>query len=132
MNTKEKKSLLLRLPSWGLSLLAALISVILVLIIAFLLSTFSILTNASGEKLIYIIWGIFIAIACFLICRKDPKSFWYVPILCNIISILPVLFEPAFWVSSLWILFCIGWGLSVAAATIGTLIGRHEAFRAKQ
>jgi len=56
--------------------------------------------------------------------RQNPKSIWYVPILCNIIGIISAIVEPTFWKGSLWIVICSGWALSIITSIIGALIGK--------
>jgi hypothetical protein len=49
-----------------------------------------------------------------------------VPVLCNIIGIFSAIIEPNFWISSLWIVICSGWALSIIASITGVLIGRKK------
>ena len=71
----------------------------------------------------YIFYDIIIALACFFICRKNPKSVWYVPMLCNIPGIIAALVEPNFWTTPMWIVFLSGWVLSIISAIFGTKAG---------
>ncbi len=121
---KEKKSLL-GFPSWGLSLIIAFASFIFVIILASLLR--SILNNENlGDGIAYISYDIFIALACFLICRNNPKSIWYVPILCNTMGIISALVEPNFWISPLWIVISGGWVLSLIGTISGAIVGKRS------
>jgi hypothetical protein len=80
----------------------------------------------KGDLLAYIGYDIIITIACFFLCRQNPKSVWYVPVICNLMGIISAIVEPEFWISSLWILICGGWVLSLTAAIIGSLKGRSS------
>lgn len=122
MKAKEQKPLL-GIPSWGLSLIVAFLSLIFLIFLASLLG--SILKNNEnlGIGIAYIVYGILIATACFLICRNNPKSIWYVPILCNTSGIISALVEPNFWITSLWIVICGGWILSLIGAIGGSIVG---------
>lgn len=80
----------------------------------------------SNTTVLYLIFGISIAIACFFICRQDPKSFWYVPVICNLMGILPAFVEKHFWISSMWWLTAIGWGLSIIGAVAGAIAGKKK------
>ena len=125
MKIKEHKSLLW-LPAWGLSILAALLSLITLLILgSFAGSIFQIDENI-GDGITYIIYDIIIVIACFFICKYYPKSIWYVPILCNTFGIISAFVEPNFWITSLWIYICGGWVFSLISAIIGTKIGNQS------
>lgn len=127
MKTKEQKSLF-GIPSWGLSLLTALLSLIILLFLgSFLGSIFQL-----GEGIAYIIYVIIIVIACFFICKYNPKSIWYAPILCNTFGIISALVEPNFWITSLWIYICGGWVFSLIGAISGAKVGKHSISDASQ
>ncbi len=66
------------------------------------------------------------AVACFFICRKYHKSFWYVPVLCNVMGIIIAITEQDIWKGSLWIVLCSGWLLSLAAALAGSYSGKNR------
>ncbi len=123
MKTKKQK-FLFRIPSWGLSIFTAILSLIILFSLAHLLSLIPNIDENFSEGIAYIIYDIFIAIACFFICRHNPKSIWYVPILCNIMGIISAIVEPNFWITSLWIFICGGWILSLIGAISGAMVGR--------
>ena len=125
METKEKRHFFSKIPSWGLSLITAFISFILLFFLADLLSLIPIIGKNLSEVIAYISYIIMIAIACFYICRHNPKSVWYVPILCNIFGIITAIVEPTFWITSLWIIICSGWVLSLIGAISGAMVGQH-------
>ena len=128
MKTKEPKYLF-GIPSWGLSLLTALLSVVILFILAALLGSISKIDDNISEGIAYIIYDIIIAIACFFICRHNPKSIWYVPILCNTMGIISAIVEPNFWITSLWIVICGGWVLSLIGASSGAMVGKRSILR---
>ena len=123
MKTKEQKSLF-GIPSWGLSLLTAILSLIILFLLASLLGSIPIVNEDFSEGIAYITYDILVAIACFFICKHDPKSIWYVPILCNTMGIISAIIEPNFWITSLWIVICSGWVLSLIGAISGAVVGR--------
>lgn len=115
METKEKKSFLAEIPSWALSLMTLVVAIILFAI------------NPFGEEISYISYDILIIIACFYICREYPNSIWHTPFICNIIGIMAAFGEENFfWGSSLMIIVCAGWILSLMAAIIGFKLGRQQ------
>ena len=117
METKVKKSLFSWIPSWALSLMAAVLSFILLFLVA----------HPFGEITGYIIYIIVIVIACFFICMKNPKSVWYVPFICNIFGIMVAFGEENFyWISTLLIIICGGWVLSFIGAIVGAKIGQRQ------
>ncbi len=126
----EKQKLISRIPSWGLALLTALLSMVLIIFLASLLD----LIPGIDENLVggfaYISLGVIIATACYFICRHNPISIWYVPILCNTMGIISAIVEPNFWITSMWILFCAGWILSLAGAISGAIAGKRSISRA--
>jgi hypothetical protein len=123
MEIQEKK--LLGLPSWGLALLTALVSIILLILLASLLGSSLPIDKIISEGIAYVILGIIIAAACYFICKHDPKSVWYVPIICNAVGIISAIVEPNFWITELWIFICIGWVLSVVVSILGAIVGRR-------
>lgn len=129
METKEKKSFLSQIPSWGLSLITAFLSLIFLLILGSLLGSIPKIGENMSEGIAYISYDIIIAIACFFICRHNPKSIWYVPIICNTMGIISAIAEPNFWVTSLWIVMCGGWVLSLIGAISGAMVGRRVILR---
>jgi hypothetical protein len=75
----------------------------------------------------YILNDLVIALGCFFIIRANPKSLWYVPFICNAISIIAAFAEPNFWHTSLWIPNCAGWVLTIIVAIVAWRIGKREA-----
>ena len=125
METKKQKRLL-GLPSWGLSLIIAFVLFVFLLFLGYLLRTIFSNNESMGEAIAYIIWAVLITIACFVICRNNPKSVWYVPVFCNIFSIITAIIEPNFWITPLWMLICGGWFLSVVGAIGGAIVGNRS------
>jgi len=125
METKVKNSFLFGIQPWALSLLTAFLGMLFLFLLAGLLADVAKLGD-NGELIAYICYDILIAISCFFICRKNPKSLWYVPILSNTVGIISAIVEPNFWITPLWILICSGWVLSVIGAIIGAVLGRQK------
>ncbi len=116
MRTDRRKSILTGVPSWALSLVTVFLTAVLLSII-----------NDIGEIPSYIIYAVLIIGACYIICRNDPKSVWYVPILCNIFSFLMPVLDNAFWTTSMGIIISSGVALSVIAAIFGARMGKRKA-----
>ena len=77
----------------------------------------------------YLLHHLIIAICCYFIIRAHKQSWWYVPLICNAMTIIAALVEPNFWRTELWIASCSGW-ISTAAVTIAAmLIGKGESNR---
>jgi hypothetical protein len=125
--TRVKKLYLASLSSWKLSLIAFFLSLVFIFLMAFLLGTLGSSNEYKNEVIFFIFYNIFIAFACFLICRKDPSSAWYVPIICNLLSIIIAILLPGFWDSELWIGVISGWILSLSGAIIGSVAGFNKA-----
>lgn len=128
MKTKEQKSLF-GIPSWGLSLLTALLSIILLFFFFYSLNSIPEINENVSELIAYIGYDIIIILACFFICKQDPKSIWYVPILCNTMGIISAIVEPNFWITFLWIVICSGWVLSLIGAISGAMVGQRSIIR---
>jgi hypothetical protein len=111
------KSKIATTPSWGLALLTFFGT--LILIFAF----------PDGKEIIaYIIFDLVTATCCFFIVRENPRSIWYVPIICNIGFIIAAIAEPGFWTTtSWWGIICSGWALTLIVSIIGAWMGKRKA-----
>ena len=119
------QSLLTALASVGLSLLTAFLSLVLGFALGGLLGGDHFpLGEEIGEGLLYVLWGIILAVPCYFICRGNPRSIWYAPILCNIIGINFAFTDPNFWITPMWIGICGGWVLSIIGAIAGAKAGK--------
>jgi len=128
MKTNKRKSFLTGVPSWGLALLTMFLAFVVLMVVGDILSAiFKIPESDIGDLVFYILYNLIIAGGCFYICWQNPKSVWYVPVLCNIIGIISAIIEPNFWISSLWIVICGGWLLSIVASIIGARMGKRKA-----
>ncbi len=125
---KGSKPNLWGIPSWGLALLTMFLAFVVLMVVGdIIVAIFKIPESNNDVLVFYILYNLVIAGGCFYICRQNPKSIWYVPVLCNIIGIISAIIEQNFWISSLWIVICSGWVLSIIASILGALIGRKKA-----
>ena len=116
MKPDGKKSFLAGISSLALSVITAFLSFFLLFLIAY----------PFGEVIGYLSYDIVIVTACFFICKMNPSSIWYVPIICNIVGVIAAFGEENFyWISTLWIIICGGWVLSLIVSIIGARIGRR-------
>ena len=69
---------------------------------------------------------VLISIGCFFIIKINPKSIWYVPIICNAAFILSAIVEPSFWHGEMWMIVCPGWVLSIISSLLGYKIGMRN------
>ena len=126
METTRKKTFITGIPAWALSLMTAILSFFLVFIIAALLDLSGLVDETVAETVSYIFLVLVIVAACFLICRKDPGSIWYAPVICNAVGIIAAIIEPSFWVTEMWIIFGSCWLLSLTGALMGARTGRRR------
>ena len=112
--------------SAGLALSAAFVLMVFVLVCGDLWGDHFPLGEKVGEDFLYALWGISLAVACYFICRHNPKSIWYVPVLCNLVGITSAVIEPNFWITPMWIFVCGGWVLSIIGAIAGAKRGRKN------
>ena len=131
METKKKKSFLTKTPSSILALLTVIAAVIVLFGLAEGLGSVMKIDDNIGEVLAYIIYDILIAIGCFYIVKTNPKSVWYVPVICNAVGIIAAIVEPTFWNTSLWILICGGWALSIITSIIGAIVGKRKLIKSE-
>ena len=116
METKEKKSSLSKISSLGLSIITFFLASIILFLFFYLV----------GDVIAHISYDIVIVIACFFICKINPKSVWYVLIVCNAFGIIAAIVEPSFWITDMWLFFCGGWVLSLIGAIIGAMVGKRS------
>lgn len=103
-------------PAWAFSLFAALTSAVIT----------GFLNNYINEPITYIIWSLLLMTASFLICIIHPVRVWIVPLLCNILVILPAACDNSFWTTSFGIIIGIGVVLSFVMAHFGAMIGKQR------
>jgi len=124
MGKNAKRSRLVRIPAWAMSLIT--------LLILFILLIFLEDPKNTGLSTIQIIGYIFSAIliigACFIICMTHPKSVWYTPVICNAVSIMAIIVYVFTDLSPLSEF--LSWGsifvLSVIGAIVGAKIGQRK------
>jgi len=116
-------------PSWVSSILVATLSLILLIIFNSVLNSIIGIDKNISEGISYIIYGLIIGLACFFICKSDPKSIWYVPLLSNVGGTITAIVEPSFWITPLWIYISIGWILSLIGSIMGTREGKRSVVR---
>jgi hypothetical protein len=74
-----------------------------------------------------ITYYIVLAVSCFLIVKKNPRSFWFVPLVCNALTIVAAITDSSFWKDTkLTFVFCSALVLSIIASIIGALVGRRR------
>jgi hypothetical protein len=126
MGKKAKQSRLAGVPAWALSILTL---IALIIILSIFHDPFG-HGDSTVEITGYIVWDVLITTACFLICKAHPKSVWYTPAICNVVSIasviVPIIY-PEYWPPlSEWIFWTSSIVLSVTGAIIGARIGRRR------
>jgi hypothetical protein len=125
MKTNENRSFLYGLASWVQSVLWVIISTLILFGMGEGVGNILKIDEDIAGAIPYIIFDVLIAGGCFYIVKWKPKSIWYVPLICNAVGIIAAIIEPNFWITSLWLLICSGWVLSVIASVIGARIGRR-------
>jgi hypothetical protein len=125
MEEKLRKSGLAGMPAWLLSILAFVVSFLLLLVLGSLFGSLEIFSGKNGEAAGYIFYDILIAVACFFICRIHPKSYWYTPLICGAPCIIAAIIEPTFWTTSLGLLMGGGFIVAVLASILGAISGRR-------
>jgi hypothetical protein len=115
-----------RIPSWALALFTLFGATIVMQLIGF--GYFLKLNKNIAETISFILYGIIIAVCCYFIIKKNPKSFWYVLLICNAVVIIDAIAGTNFWINtSKWILMCSGFVLSIITSIIGARIGKRKA-----
>jgi CDP-diglyceride synthetase len=125
---KNKKPNLWGIPSWGLALLSYFLAYAVPYAVYGIISAVFKIPEWNGSEFLFTnISVVIIIVCCFFICKNNPRSILYVPLLCNIFSIIVAIIMPTFWKGSLWIVICCGWILSICASVLGARIGKKKA-----
>ena len=112
MKRKEIIERIAWVPAWGISLIAALLAAIIL----------GYLSNFVDKPLTYVIWSLMNASASFLICILHSKHVWTIPLLCNILVILPATLDDSFWTTSFGGIMGLGIIFSVLMAHLGAYL----------
>jgi heme/copper-type cytochrome/quinol oxidase subunit 4 len=118
--TRSKKHLI----SLGLSVSVTIISYLVLFGIREGISHLTKSNKDIGSGIAYIIYGVIIAVSCYFICRKNPDSLWYAPVICNATGIIAAIFLPSFWAGGMWVVIACGWLISLIASINGAFTGR--------
>lgn len=105
-----------KVPAWALSFFAALVSAVII----------GNLKNFIEPPFTYIVWSLLLMTASFLISILHPRRVWVIPLYCNILVILPAVFDDSFWNSSLGGILGTGVLLSLVVAKLGAMISKYE------
>lgn len=128
MEEKVKNTALARIPVWTLLTIVFVASIASAIIFEHI----TILSYSTLGIMSSIFYLIIIPLACYLICRKHPKSLWHTPFVCNPVAVLGTIFHPLAWTTLSEYLFWVGsLVLSVIAAVLGARIGRLKTNQAK-
>jgi hypothetical protein len=125
MNTNTKRSFLVRIPSWALALLWFILNAVLLAIMGMVMMVLNVpQSSVIADVLVWVIYDVLVAVGCYFIVNRSPKSIWYVPVICNLYGIIGFISVPDFRTNYLIILMIGGWILSIIASVIGYYIGR--------
>ena len=120
METRQKKTIFAQAPSWLLAVLIFILSYIALFI------TDSIWTPHTETGLIcYLISDVIIAFGCFFIVKSNPKSIWYVPLICNVILIIPSFIEPNFY-NNWMVMICASLAFSIVVSIIAAQLAKSK------
>ena len=122
METNQEKSIFAGLPSWVLAIL----TLIAATIVLFAVDGTRMPFYKTGN-MAYDIFDLLTVVGCFFIAKENPRSFWYIPVICNAPFIVSAVVKPEVWSSLLWIPIVSGFGVSFLASVIGALVGRRAA-----
>jgi hypothetical protein len=126
MKTKVERSFLYDLPGWAQAILWVIISTIVLFGVGEGVGNIFKINEDVADAVPYILFDGLIAVGCFYIVKWNPKSIWYVPLICNAVGIMAAIIEPTFWHTALWMFICGGWVVSIIASIFGARVGRKS------
>jgi hypothetical protein len=122
----NKKSRLSGIPAWALSLITLVILFLILMIVDDIESS----SLGDADMIGWIIYVIFLTLACYLICSIHPKSVWYTPLICNAAGLIGFiangignLVNANFGTTTLEWIIIVG---SIILSFAGALAGRHR------
>ena len=125
MNANKIRSFSACVPSWAMAVLWFILNAVLIMITGMVLMILNIpQSSVFADVFVWTIYDLLVAIGCYYIVRWNPKSIWYVPVICNLYGIIGFIMVSDFRTTYLCILMIIGWTLSILASIIGYRIGR--------
>ncbi len=120
MENRQKKTIFAKAPSW----LFAVLILILAYIVLFITDSIWTPHTDTGLKS-YLINDVIIACGCFFIVKSNPKSIWYVPLICNALLILPSFIEPNFW-NNWKVMICASLAFSIVVSIIAAQLAKSR------
>jgi hypothetical protein len=126
MKTDGQHSFLMNIPSWVLAVFLLIGAIIILFVVGESTQRFE-----RVGYIAYILYDLVLAIGCYFIIKANPKSIWYVLLICNAMSIIAAFVEPTFWHTALWIPNCAGWVLTLIVAIVAWRIGNREVLKAE-
>jgi hypothetical protein len=121
ITTQNSNWFLYSTPSGVLAFIYLIIVTVILFLIGGLLESYD-----KASILAYTLDVILISVGCFFIIKINPKSVWYVPLICNAAFILSAIVEPSFWHSEMWIIICPGWVLCIIFSVLGYISGMRN------
>jgi hypothetical protein len=77
-----------------------------------------------GQFMPYVFYDFIIIVFSFFIVKQNPKSIWYVPIICNAFGIFSALMPDSLGTMQERILIYGGWLLTIIVSIIGARMGK--------
>jgi CDP-diglyceride synthetase len=126
MNANKLRSFMARVPSWALAAFWFILNAVLIMISGMVMMILNIpQSSVVADVFVWTIYDLLVAIGCYYIVKWNPKSIWYVPVICNFYGITGFIMVSDFRTTYLCILMIIGWTLSILASIIGYRIGKR-------
>jgi len=119
MKTNRNRAFIYDTPNWIQSILWVILSTLILFGLGEGVGNIFKINEDIAGAIPYIIFDVLIAVGCFYIVKWNPRSIWYIPLICNAVGIIAAIIEPTFWKTSLWMLICGGWVLSLVASITG-------------
>ena len=94
METKGNRSILSGIPSWAQAILWVIVSTLILFGLGEGVGNIFKINKDVAGAIPYIIFDVLIAIGCFYIIKWNPKSIWYVLLICNAVGIIAAIIEP--------------------------------------
>lgn len=109
-------------PTWARALVVALLAALLLFLLELGIQA---LPRPQRSVAAHALQGAFIAACCWHLCRRDPRSVWYVVPVTNLFELGRAAFAAGFWLWPVWPAVVAGWAAALVAALLGARAGRR-------
>lgn len=82
------------IPSYALAIITLIGAFFVLIAVGTWVDYSTIISEKMDQVIPFVIFDILIAVGCYFIVKRNPRSIWYVPLICNAYGITSAIVEP--------------------------------------